>query len=205
MLDLLLELLEILWPVIAVVLGVLVLIAIGPYLIGGILGIIFAPLTFLIKRVLSIPAFKRVTRTFDAGFEQKLANIIPGDAMIVEFHKDQLKIKANDGRWYCIPYKNLGYDDLPNVRYTYAMAKLVNKRILNGKKFSLYEMRSEEKGGYVSDGYVTTSELDGLHTREKFDYVKTERSKVYGYKLVNYSAISKSKYLDNNKPSLKRW
>ena len=42
MLDLLLELLEILWPVIAVVLGVLVLIAIGPYLIGGILGIIFA-------------------------------------------------------------------------------------------------------------------------------------------------------------------
>lgn len=199
MLDLLLELLEISWPVIAVFLGVIAFITIGPYLIGGILGIVFAPLTILIERVLSIPALKRLTTTFDSGFEQKLANIIPRDAKVVEFHTDQIKIKANNEQCYFLSYENLGYDDLPNVRYTYAMAKLVNERIL--KEFSLYEMRSKERGGLVSDGFVTTSEVDGLHTREKFDYVRTERSKVYGHKLVNRGASS----ITNNKPKLKRW
>lgn len=202
------ELLEILWDLFWPV-AVLVLIFVGgyalvtlvlPMVLGGALAIIFAPIKSVFKRIIAIPAMIKMKKNFDEGLKQELEKYLPQDARVIEFQTQYITIKAYNGNWYTIPFKELGYEPLPNVRYTLAMAKLVNERIMNNNNFFIREMYSKSEGGMVSDGYHTTASSSGYHTQETFTYVPSE-THTYGYKLVNRNYLKKKE----TKPVTKKW
>ncbi len=131
-----------------------------------------------------IPTLK-IKKAFDNGLEEKLAKKIPIDAYKIEFQKDKIYFTLADGQLFWFTFNKMDYANLPNIRYTKAMAKEYKKRFLAGQKAKIYKSTSSIEGGYVTTGYNTTRTSDGYHTEEARSYVPGSTT-VLGYEIINY-------------------
>ena len=158
-------------------------------------------IVLIIIYLVYLRAYKKVEKQFDNGLEQKLAKINQPNAREIEFYQYFIIFILADGSEYAYSFADLGYENLPKLRYTKAMAEIYQKRFLSGKNVKLEPMRLEREYHEASAGYHTTKRYDGYHTVEKKQIVESGGSKI-GYKLVNYD-IARTDIVKT--PPKKKW